>query len=123
MGLEVGLTWQENWEEVVSGISNAYECCVACFKTPNCLGSHFGSLACKIVIAMQCPLTPCPQCWESGWYDHEGDVFAGKVAEIIDPRRVFSNGPCGTFLWGKPCTNKFSTDPRCWGLGSVGPTS
>lgn len=39
--------------------ANAYDCCVACFKTPNCYGANygegFGQQSCELEVGSTCP--------------------------------------------------------------------
>ena len=43
----------------LSFTANAYDCCVACFKTPNCYGANygagFGQQSCELEVGSTCP--------------------------------------------------------------------
>ncbi|KAF4945763.1 hypothetical protein FGADI_11695 [Fusarium gaditjirri] len=79
--------WQVNYggsrNQIQVGIParNAYECCVACHQTPNCIWSNFPG-GCELVIVNACNLN---------------DNFNSSFITSPDVRRgtTISNGPCG----------------------------
>ncbi|EMT66195.1 hypothetical protein FOC4_g10006586 [Fusarium odoratissimum] len=79
--------WQINYggsrNQIQVGITarNAYECCVACHQTRNCIWSNFPG-GCELVIANSC---------------NPNDNFNSSFITSPDVRRgtTISNGPCG----------------------------
>ena len=75
----------------LSYTANAYDCCVACFKTPNCYGANygadFGQQSCELEVGRDCPAN---QGGIGGFYSY---VRGGNFVVTV------SNGPCGRYQY------------------------
>ncbi|KAK4695526.1 hypothetical protein P7C71_g2244, partial [Lecanoromycetidae sp. Uapishka_2] len=72
-----------------SETDSAYDCCVLCFQTANCLGSNYGAqftgYTCELSVGTTCPASQGA---------NAGDYTDGSNAAFDV---TISNGPCGTY--------------------------